>query len=125
MRWILFPVLAAWSTVALGQNSSPANVNDCTLIQDPVGLRNCILQFEGNRTQPPVVVETPPPTPADNAAASASVDSEPGVIRGRTGRPASPSSRAASTPSHSKARDTLTAIEQVELPKRARRLNGE
>jgi hypothetical protein len=41
-----------------GTEQAAGNVNDCTLIQDPTELRNCILRFEGQRTPPPVTLES-------------------------------------------------------------------
>lgn len=45
--------------VPLLAQTAPGNVNDCTLIQDPIALRNCVLRYGNVRTQPPATIESP------------------------------------------------------------------
>lgn len=110
-------------TAALAQGAGfGGNVNDCTLLKDPVELRNCILRFEGSRTPPPALIETSPPaTPTDGALLGTAAEdgvSKPSGRRaeGRRARGKPPVGAA----SPSRARDTPTSIEQVEIPSRAR-----
>lgn len=121
---------------------TPANVNDCTLIQDPVELRNCILRFEGNRTPLPTTLETPSQgalpreaedglpepgeTPAPRVPARARVAPQgiagPGPT-GRTGATDRPTAAKATEPERPRPnpRDTITSIEQVVVPNASRR----
>ena len=99
------------TSAALAQSAgTPANVNDCTLIQDPVGLRNCILRFEGNRTPPPSVSESPPPDLQDAEAPAAAATN-------RAARRANPRAEGPKPTAH----DTLISIEQIQVPSARKR----
>lgn len=47
------------------------NVNDCTLIKDPIALRDCILRYGNVRTQPPATIESTAPSTAAQPEPSA------------------------------------------------------
>ncbi|AWN47398.1 hypothetical protein DK419_14625 [Methylobacterium terrae] len=110
-------------TAALAQGAgSSGNVNDCTFLKDPIELRNCILRFEGTGTPPPAVIEAPPPaTPADGALPGTAAEESTGKPSGRRAKSRRARGRPQAPPvAPSRARDTPTSIEQVEIPPRAR-----
>ncbi len=133
---------------ALAQPAT-GNVNDCTQLQDPIALRNCILRFEGVRTPVPQTIESPPPaatapeatpdasdggitevppTPRPRGSASR----KPPAARVASPQPAAPAQAVtsgsaaaqsgAATPAlpRPNPKDTLVHIEQIDVP-RARR----
>ncbi|WP_261925943.1 hypothetical protein [Methylorubrum sp. GM97] len=71
-----FPILFASLALPtqLAAQAALGNVNDCTLIQDPIALRNCILRYGNVRTQPPATIEStlPPSVTQTNPAADPS-----------------------------------------------------
>ena len=60
------PVLCLACTAASAQ--AQTNVNDCTLLPDPVALRRCVDGFGALNQRPVVPQPTPPPAATDGAA---------------------------------------------------------
>ena len=116
---ILGGTTGAWAQTA----NVPANVNDCTLIQDPVELRNCILRFEGNRVPPPNVTESygaKPIAPQTEATDPAASPDQTGRRARTRGKAAAEPNQAASAP-RPNANGTLISIEQIRIPQKASR----
>lgn len=124
--------------VPLVAQTAPGNVNDCTLIQDPIALRNCILRYGNVRTQPPATIESPsapsvpPPEPAaDLSNEIVEVPSAPATRASPSGKrpekvvaPKRPVAVSQPGPSLQTAplprpnpKDTLTHIEQIDMRK--------
>ncbi|MDP4023766.1 hypothetical protein Q8W71_14110 [Methylobacterium sp. NEAU 140] len=68
LRLLLTLMLTCASGHTCWSQAAPANVNDCTLIQEPTELRNCILRSQGERQPLPTMIESSnpnaPPSPA-------------------------------------------------------------
>lgn len=129
----LFLSLAAAGPRAMAQGAG--NVNECTLIQDPTELRNCILRFEGQRTPLPTTLESGTeangqPIPAGDGSSSVPIASPPPLTRAEKRRPlklAAPQFKKVTPnigamPSQQVSRRPKTAnsvwVEQIKIPKR-------
>ena len=78
------PRCRVWAILCLAYTpasaQAPTNVNDCTLLPDPVALRRCVDGF-GPQNQRPALLPSPaPPPPAADAAAEA-VPAPGGAVR--------------------------------------------
>lgn len=123
---------------SLAAQTPPGNVNDCTLIQDPIALRNCILRYGNVRTQPPATIESPsapsvtPPNPAaDPSDEIVEVPSAPATRANPSGKrpekvvaPKGPVATSQPGPSpqtpplpRPNPKDTITHIEQIDIRK--------
>lgn len=130
--WLAAAALVLPYPHAWGQGAG--NVNECTLIQDPTELRNCILRFEGQRTPLPTTLESGTeangqPIPAGDGTAPSPVASPPPLTKVEKRRPlklASPPmkprpSDPGVTPSKGDSRRPSSTdsvwVEQIQLPK--------
>jgi hypothetical protein len=117
---------ASLASAADAQTSTPGNVNDCTLIRDPVELRNCILRFEGDRSAPPAIIQAQPSGPAassgDVPAAADALAPASGTRASTPPASASAQSSKAASPRRAAphAQDTPVFIEQIDTPRSRR-----
>jgi hypothetical protein len=132
-RSIWFAAAGLMLAYAHAWGQGAGNVNECTLIQDPTELRNCILRFEGQRTPLPTTLESGAeangqPIPAGDGSASSLVASPPPltkVDKRRSLKLAAPSSKkvpsdAGSMPSQEGSQRPTKAnsvwVEQIQIP---------
>ncbi|MGC5779354.1 hypothetical protein [Methylobacterium sp. NFXW15] len=126
--------LAPTPNLALAQVD---NVNDCTLIKDPIALRDCILRYGNVRTQPPTTIENNAQStatqPEPSTDASSDIVEVPPTPTSKRNKPvkrpkqtvpeqSAEATRAKSTPEavpplRPNPNDTLTHIEQIDLSK--------